>query len=188
MDKIIIRRVKEGDARAWVLLRNAVWRSSHGQIYPKEVFDKRDREVEERIKKFKERINESGYAGYVATVNDKIIGFADGVPLSHYNYYKKQGYAELMAVYVNPKYNHRGAGRALAYEVCKQLKKLGPTKAVTCTLKDNRQARLACEKAGGVLDAHEEYFIEFGKEYPTVFYLYDLSKIKTATDYENKSK
>jgi len=113
----------------------------------------------------------------VATVNDKIIGLADGVPLSHYDYYKQRGYAELMAVYVHPKFNHRGLGRMFCYLIAKELKKQGCTKIVTCTLKDNKQSRTACEKGGGVLDEHEECFVEFGKIYPTVFYLFDLNRI-----------
>ena len=177
-EKIVIRRIENSDAEEWVKLKDMVWRSSYSEVFPEEVFRDQESRLEERIETFKNRnLNKNGHIGFVATINKKIIAFADGTTLSWYDHYRQLGYADLGGIYINPDYQHLGLGRRLFDKVVKEFKKLGCDKLVIGVLKANAQARNAYKKWGAKMDdKYEKPFVKLGVEYPEVFYLYQIKK------------
>lgn len=174
---IYIRKAKMGDAEQHTKLNNEVWRTAYAHILPKEVFDKRDAELERRVKTYGSwGLNKDGNVDYVAVDNERIVAILRGTSLSNYEHYRELGYADLMAIYIHQDYQHQGIGKKLFDFTISVFKKQGCDKMVIGVLKDNLQARKAYEKWGCILDkTYEKAFTISGKEYPEVFYIYDLN-------------
>ena len=170
---IIIRKVKSEDARDWYLLGNKVWRYAYSHIFPEEVFKEKDNQLEEKVNKFNNKIkNDTENIGYVAEHNGKIIGIMCGSIKSGYKHFEE--YADLIALYVDPKYHNTGIGTALRKTFEEWAKENGATKYVIGVLKDHTKARKVYESWGGTLSQYEEDFVKLGVGYPEVFYTYDI--------------
>jgi len=175
MKSIAIRKTKESDAEQHVKLHAKVWRDCYSHIMPKEIFDDNDAKIEERIENFAKRgINKDGFINFVATDSNRIVAFAIGLIESKYDHYRELGYAELMAIYIDPEYQSLGIGRKLFNKITNELKKRNCDKMVIGVLKENQKARKAYEKWGGKLDVFEKPFEKMGYSFPEVFYLYDF--------------
>ena len=179
MDKslLTIRKVKPEDARGWVILHNKVWRDAYSHIFPEEVFIDREIKLEEKIKTFTDKMkNDSESMAYVAEYNGKIVGTMCGSITSSYNHFDK--YADLIGLYVDPKYQGLGIGSSLKNIFENWAIEHGATQYVIGVLKDNIKARKVYEAWGGKLSEFEEDFVKLGVGYPEVFYTYDLQKNK----------
>ena len=175
---MLIRKTEINDALEWVRLKNTVWKSAYKDIFPPEVFEEQKSMESTKVERFKQNLNgPNGTIGYVAVDNDKIVALADATIISYYDYYKNLGYADLGALYILPEYQHIGLGKILFDKIVEDFKSRGLDKMVIGVLKDNKQARHAYEKWGGVLDNHEEIFVKLNKGYAEVFYLFDLNKL-----------
>jgi Acetyltransferases len=144
---------------------------------PREVFDFIDAKINEKVERELGREpNTDNRISLAAVDGNKLVAIAVGATESGYERYKKQDCADLMAIYIDPLYQHLGLGKKLFDKVVDFFKKQGCTKMVIGVLKENIQARKAYEKWGGQLDENYEGFHEtLGKKYPVVFYLYDLT-------------
>jgi len=175
IENIIIRKVEEADIKQFFLLINRVWRNAYKNIFPKEVFDERDENIKTRITRFKElNLDKDGHIALVALDGKQVVAIASANNKSGYEHYKKLGYADLIALYVDEGYQHKGLGKELFNLVKDEFKKQSCNKMVIGVLKDNLQARKAYEKWGGKLDDYEAPFERLGKQYQEVFYTYDL--------------
>ena len=171
---IIFRQVEEKDAYSWVTLKNMVWRDAYKDIFPEEVFLEKERTVEERVKSFAERIyNNDQKIAYVAEYKDEIVGLMFGTINSNYDYFKDE-YADLVALYINPKFQGNGIAHKFKEIFIKWAKEQGADKFVIGVLKDNHKARKVYEVWGGKLVDYETDFYQLEKPYKEVFYVYDI--------------
>ena len=173
-DSIIIRKVKPEDARNWYILKNKVWRDTYSHIFPEEVFIEKDNQLEERIKTFSDKIkNDNENIAYVVEYNREIIGLMYGNINSKYEYFNSE-FADLSALYIEPKFQGRGIGTKLRKIFEKWAIEIGSTKFVIGVLRDNIKARKVYESWGGKLSEHEQDFVKLGVGYPEVFYTFNL--------------
>lgn len=173
MKKITIRKTTIDDIEQTVKLSNVVWRITYAHILPQEIFDERDAKTEEKILKAKKTgVNVNGRVDYVALDGGKVVAFVAGKTESDYEYYK--GYADLMAIYIDPAYQHLGIGKKLFDKVAAFFKNQGFKRMVIGVLKENHQARKAYEKWGGKLDNYEMPFVRLDCTTTEVFYIYNL--------------
>lgn len=172
---IIIRPLKQSDAKDYVFLHNLVWRDAYKHIFPKEVFDERDKNAEKMIKSFNNFINSnSEQINLVAECGGKPIGFMSATLNSNYEHYKNNGYAELMGVYIHPQFQGNGVATKFKNMFVDWAKENGATKFVIGALKDNRKACSIYEKWGGKLDDYKKPFEKLGKKYDEVFYVFKI--------------
>lgn len=173
-DLLKIRKVKPEDAKNWLILGNKVWRDTYHHIFPEEVFIERDNQVEEKAKTFTDKIqnNEKNIA-YVAEYENKIIGIMCGSINSSYEYFNSE-YADLIALYVDPKFQGCGIGSSFKRIFEHWARENGASQYVIGVLKDNAKARRVYESWGGKLSEYEQDFIKLGIGYPEVFYIYNL--------------
>ena len=52
--EISYRQVRKEDGHEWYSLLNRVWRIAYAGIFPKEVFDERDRGIDAKVSEFTE--------------------------------------------------------------------------------------------------------------------------------------
>lgn len=176
MKNIIIRKVKTEDAEQFTKLKNYVWRCAYNGIFPQEVFDQMDANIQDRIKDFDKNIyNDNTKVAYVAEDKGTIVGLMFGVMQSDYEYFKNQGYADLQAIYIHPDYQGLKISNKFKEVFINWAKENGATKFVIGVLKDNAKARKVYENWGGKLDSYTQPFVKLGKEYSEVFYTYDLT-------------
>ena len=95
-----------------------------------------------------------------------------GSIISSYEHFDK--YADLIGIYINPKFQGNGIGTSFRKIFEKWAKENGASKYVIGVLKDNKKARKVYEEWGGKLSEFEEDYIKFNIKYKEVFYVYDL--------------
>lgn len=168
------RKVNSKDARGWFILANKVWRDAYKHIFPEEVFIEKEKQVNERIKTFDKKIDNSDKnIAYVAEYDGDIIGIMCGHINSSYEYFKVD-YADLEAIYIDPEFQRLGIGSAFKDIFEKWARENGATKYVIGVLKDNIKARKVYELWGGKLSKYEGKFIKLDKGYPEIFYTYNI--------------
>ena len=176
-NKIKIRKVNVEDAEEFIKLHNFIWRSTYNKIFPEEVFEKRESNIENRIQTFNQNIvNKQNAISYVAEVNGKLIGLMTAKIDSNYDFFKNQQYAEIESLYIHPDYQKIGIGSKFKNVFIKWARENGVKKYVVGVLKNNFNARKVYEKWGGKLDDHTQQFVVFDVGYDEVFYTYDLEK------------
>jgi len=171
---INIRKVNEEDALKWFTLLNKVWRNAYNHIFPEEVFIEKESTINEKVENFINKIkNDNENIEYVAEYKGELIGLMCGSITSSYEYFSYE-YADLIALYIDPKFQGNGIGTSFRKIVEKWAKENGASKYVIGVLKDNLKARKVYESWGGKLSEHEQDFVKLDIGYPEVFYLYDL--------------
>lgn len=174
---INIRPVRPEDAEKHIRLGNLVWRDAYKDIFPEEVFIQKESRLQDMMKTFSQFVYNGGdRIGYVAEVDGELVGFISGKLSANYEHFKKQNYAELMAIYILPEYQGKGLGSTFKNLFLDWARKNNVKKFVIGVLKDNHKARKVYEKWGGQLDKYTQPFVRLGVEYDEVFYTYDLSK------------
>lgn len=174
-DLILIREVRSDDAKQYVELINSVWRVAYKNIFPEEVFIDREKEKENRIKSFANKYyNNNERLCYVAECNGVIVGVIYGTIKSTYEHFLEGDYADLVALYINPKYQWKGIGTKLKDIFEDWLRKNGAKKYIIGVLKDNNNARKVYENWGGTLDDWKQKFYKLNVGYDEVFYKYNL--------------
>lgn len=174
-DSILIRKVTNNDARQYIELINSVWRVAYKNIFPEEVFIDREKGTENRIKSFADKFyNDNKRLCYVAECNNVIVGVIYGSIKSTYEHFLEGDFADLVALYINPKYQGKGIGTKLKNIFENWARKNGAKKYIIGVLKDNNNARKVYERWGGKLDDWKQKFYQLGVGYDEVFYKYNL--------------
>ena len=173
MDNIIIREATCEDAAGFIDLVTYVWRDAYKDILPEEVFLDMENRRNIRIEKFSDRY----YCGddricLMAFDDSKVVGIMFGRLVSGYPYF--EGYSDLEALYIDPKYQGMGIGSRLKNKFISWAKEKGSSKFVIGVFKDNKKARSTYEAWGGTLSNQEHDFILLNVPYREVFYTYDL--------------
>ena len=173
--EIIIRKVKQDDARGYIELVNFVWRKAYSHIFPEEVFLEREASAEKKIKNFNAKeLNDENHICFVAEAENKIVGVMLGTTNSNYEHFKALGYADLAVLYIHPNYQGQGIAGKLKKLFVDFVKEKDFDKFVVGVLKDNYSARKIYEKWGGKLDEYESVITKLGENYSEVFYTYEI--------------
>lgn len=172
---IEIRAITETDCLEARKVVNLVWRDAYKHIFPKEVFEDRDKKLQESARKIENNIKNGKIFGFVAIFENKIVGVTLGAYESEYEHYAILGYSDLQVLYILPEFQGMNIGTKFFKKITETLKDSGKNKMVICALEENFKARKIYEKWGGKLDAsYTKDYVILGKSYKDVFYLYDL--------------
>ena len=172
-DLLIIRKVKETDARGWHMLANKVWKDAYKNIFPEEVFIEKENKLEEKVKGFKDRIiNNNKNIAYVAEYNNEIIGIMSGCISAPYENFNN--YAELIGLYIDKDFQGYGIGTKFKNIFEEWINENNVNKYIIGVLKDNKKAQEVYKSWGGTLSNYEEDFIKLDKAYKEVFYIFNL--------------
>ena len=69
------RKIRKEDGYEWYTLLSKVWRSAYGHIFPEEVFDEREKNIEAKAGGFtEEKFSGDRKIAYVAECDGKIAG------------------------------------------------------------------------------------------------------------------
>ena len=171
---IIYRQVRKEDGYQWYTLLNKVWRVAYKNIFPEDVFDERDKGLDDKVREFTEEkfLGERKIA-YVAEHDGNIVGLMFGTLDSDYEYFKND-YADLVALYVYPEYQGMGIATALKDIFVEWAKEKNVDRFVIGVLKDNVKARKVYESWGGTLSEHEQDFERMNVGYPESFYTFEI--------------
>ncbi len=166
---IIFEVPKEEDCEEIANIKLTVWKSTYGDIYPREKFENFN--IKEQTEKFKKYICDSNGAFFVAKDKNmnKIVGYCYA-GFSYRNF--KKDIPEIMLLYVLKEYQHQGIGRAF-FEKCKQFfKNKGYKNFIISCNKYNYPAQRFYEKVGGEIIHIDGDDID--KSLPQIKYFYNV--------------
>lgn len=173
--EVVIRKVVPSDAEQYVKLHNLVWKDAYKNIFPEEVFERREQRAEAVINGFSDWMSSSPEdIYYCAEVGGKLVGFMTATVHTKNEHFKDKNYAEIMGMYIHPDYQGLGIGSKFKNIFVEWAKAQGATKYLIGVLGDNHNARKVYEKWGGKLDKHTAPYVMLGKSYEEVFYTIDL--------------
>ena len=141
----MIRTANEGDAARIVRIHLNSWRSTYGNVFPKEVFDKQESEYDTRVENIKRAIRE-GSSNYIVLEEDGMVkafvcyGDARGD--------KYRDYKEIYSIYIESNNQKNGYGTKLIKYCFNMFKKEGYRKVIIRCLKENT-ANEFYQKMGG---------------------------------------
>lgn len=171
----VFRKVKVGDAEDFIRHVNRVWRMTYENIFPKEVFDKREENVKKKIDSFKERVVKRPQSlSYIVETEGHIVATMTAILNSNYDYFNTRGYADLESIYVDPLFEGHHIATHLKDLFIDWVKQNGAKKFVIGVLKDNIKARQVYEHWGGKLSDYTSHFEIYGVITPEVFYEFDV--------------
>ena len=168
------RKISKEDGYEWYTLLSKVWRSAYGHIFPEEVFDEREKNIEAKARDFtEEKFSGDRKIAYVAECDGKIAGLMYGTLDSDYEYFRND-YADLVALYVYPEYQGMGIGTTLKDIFTEWAREKNAQRFVVGVLKENAKARKVYESWGGKLSEYEHDYVVMNVPYPVVFYTLDI--------------
>lgn len=178
MENIVIRPIRDADAKNYLNLTDVVWRDAYKHIFPEEVFVKKEERSKEMVKTFSDFVyHRDDQMCYVAEVEGKLVGLVSAKVGTNYDHFKDVVDAELMALYILPEYQGKGIGSTFKNLFVDWARQKGAKKFLIGVLKDNHKARKVYERWGGVLNEYSQPFVRLGIAYDEVFYTYDLNKM-----------
>ena len=101
-----IRPYKKGDESQIVWLINNTWKTAYSHIFPSEVFEERERNINERISVFGENLEKFERICFVAEENSKIVGVLVGILNSNIEQFDENGYARINILYIDKEFQH----------------------------------------------------------------------------------
>ena len=168
------RLVRKEDGYEWYTLINKVWRIAYKDIFPEEVFDERDKSIDEKVGEFtEEKFLGDRKIAYVAECDGKIVGVMFGTLDSNYDHFKGD-YADLVALYVYPEYQRQGIATTLKNHFVEWARSKNADKFVIGVMRDNAKARKVYEAWGGTLSDYTYDFVANDVGYPEAFYTYEI--------------
>lgn len=126
-----IRKATEDDAKGMAKVHVDTWRTTYTGIVPDEYLN--NLSYQERENMWRQAIPHGGV--YVAEVDGKVVGFANGGKERSGNY-PDYG-SELYAIYILKEYQGQGIGEKLVLSVAKNLVDQGYTSMLVLVLEDN---------------------------------------------------
>ncbi len=173
----LIRKYKSGDEKQIVNVKNISWRSAYSHIFPEEVFVYNEKQAPARIATFEADLKEKSGECYVAESNGEIVGVMIYNLKSDVEFFAEKDFAQLMVLYLLPKTQRQGVGKALFDIFVQNLKTSGKNKFCIGVLEANINGRRAYEKWGGRLTNVTVDFVKLNKPYTEVFYEYDANML-----------
>lgn len=143
MSNINIRKATLFDAEAIAAVHIDSWKQAYQDFIPEEILN--NLSLIERTRQWSELLN-SGVVILAIEIDEQIIGFASLCTFRDEVENKSQG--EISAIYLHPKYWHKGYGAQLCTVALKMLQAMGYAQALLWVLSDNLQARSFYERLG----------------------------------------
>jgi L-amino acid N-acyltransferase YncA len=170
-----IREATSADAEGVARVHVDTWRSAYRGIVPDSYLDGLDyRDSAERWARGFSNPDRRGFAFVAEDEDGEIVGFAVGGPQRS----DVSGYeGELIAIYVLGNRQGKGAGRALARAVARELLARGMRSMVVWVLTDNHPARRFYESLGGVWLREGEFDLDGLKLMETCYGWEDVSAL-----------
>jgi ribosomal protein S18 acetylase RimI-like enzyme len=150
-----VRRATVDDAEAIERIRVETWRATYRGLLPDGLIDQLQPNVERR----RERLRAPGPAelNFVAEEEGQVVGYAFAGPERT----RDRAYpGEVYAIYVLPKAQRKGHGRALIRECARALADRGVTAILIWVLRENAIGRGFYERLGGTV-VREKQLEEF---------------------------
>ena len=120
MSNIVYRKATVEDCYAIAKLKGIVWNTTYKGIYSDEKLTGYDVKKNEQI--IQSIVNNSEIEIYVATDDDKIVGFMTcGKPYKPFKHYEQ----EIGLLYILKEYQKQGVGKGFFEIACKQVKEAG---------------------------------------------------------------
>ncbi|MBN9288032.1 MAG: hypothetical protein BGO43_00800 [Gammaproteobacteria bacterium 39-13] len=176
--EIIIRKSSLIDLHDIAKIHLACWKENYKELIEQNFLD--SLKLENLLKKRKKIIQKDPNIQLVAVHDNKVIGFCDAGPFysrqnQHMSREKKAKFVEtgeLYAIYVCPRYQNQGAGRALFFQAKIELIQRNLLPFIVWTLNDNYISRRFYESLGGILI--EKMYGEWGgQKYLLVAYRFE---------------
>ncbi|HET9743115.1 MAG TPA: GNAT family N-acetyltransferase [Terriglobales bacterium] len=147
-----MRRAAPDDAPKIAELHIRTWQIAYRGQLPDDYLDGLDRDLTKRSEFWRAEISAPPvqHEVWLADADEQILGFISIGPSRDEDCTHATG--ELYAIYVNPKYWHEGAGRALALCAKERLASLGFSEATLWVLESNQRAREFYVKNGWIPD------------------------------------
>ncbi len=175
INEYVFRKVQENDAENFIKHVNAVWKNAYKDIFPKIIFDKRDENIEKKIKTFKEKVVDRPQSiAYLVEIEGNIVATMTATLNSGYEYFKDKGYADLESIYVNPLFEGHHIATYLKNIFIDWAKQNGAKKFVIGVLKDNIKTRQIYKHWGGKLSDYTSHFEIYGVSAQEVFYEFNI--------------
>lgn len=140
--EIKIKRADLSDVEGMSIVVDSAWRENYKDIFSAEQIAKYT--GANRRNSFKSLIV-NGKSVYVLLCDNEIAAVCAAQICEEEQF---KGYAEIMLMYVHPKFQHQGLGSKLLPHALKEMRKRGCTYAVLDTAEKNANARRFYEKLG----------------------------------------
>ncbi len=152
MGNIEYRKAGVEDCRAIAELKRIVWDTTYRGIYSDEVLANYDVESNERT--FRQIVNNPDIEIYVATDNERIVGFMTcGKPYRMFAHYEQ----EMGLLYILKAYQRQGIGRRFFDIARKQVKDAGYSEFVVAVNSKNTDAiQFYISMGGEIIDIGEK--------------------------------
>jgi ribosomal protein S18 acetylase RimI-like enzyme len=166
--RITIRKILQGEERAFVELGNKCWKTAYRGIISEEYIAYRaEEQFEQRVEKFKEILKNPHYEMFFAEYNGEIIGclfYGKSTDT------EKPEAGEIAAIYLIEEFWDRGFGREMLDFALGELKRMSFEEVIIWVLEENRRARRFYERNGFALDGGKKE-IEYGKPLTCLRYM-----------------
>lgn len=159
---VTVRPAQPADAEDVVRVQVRGWQTAYAGIMPGGVLAALDQQRSQRITRTRERLTGTGpFSTIVATEQHRVVGFAVYGP-----YREEQApdssldhtVGEVLAIYVDPECQGRGAGRALLDAAVAELRLRGAGEVRLWVLEDNAPARRFYQRYGFAPDGARHLF------------------------------
>jgi len=158
MSNIAYRKATTEDCYSIAELKGIVWNTTYKDIYSEERLNGYDVKKNEQI--MKNIVNNSEIEIYVATVDDRIVGFMTcGKPYKSFKHYEQ----EVGLLYILKEYQKQGIGKGFFDIARKQVKEAGYNKFMVAVNSQNVNAIQFYLAMGGkvILSEEKQLRIEF---------------------------
>lgn len=170
INNIIIRQAEPNDVESIAGIKVSGWQCAYNGIIDEEYLASMS--VSEQIDVIK---NYSLDTIFVAENSNEILGFCRFYDYDKPAYEDKEIDCEIREIYVKPAVKRQGIGSKLFSHTVDSFRRKGKKKMYLGCFKENINARKFYEKMGGVAQGGKDLEIG-GKSYPTVSYIFNLSK------------
>ena len=177
--KIVVRKAEVKDARDIVIVNTYTWATTYKNLIPSKILNDKLSRIDKVVPNMKRIIEEKNNI-FVATVDDKVVGFITYGKSNNDNY---PNAGEIYALYVLKEYQKIGLGKKLLLKGIEELINLNYQDMILNVLKGNKNIDFYEKFGGKQIDIKEEYLDDtLLVEY--VMYFENLSKIYCG--YNNK--
>lgn len=161
MSVLTVRPAGPDDAPALTRVHILTWQTAYAGIIPDPVLAALDDQYEQRVARTRQRLADGGgpFTTVVATADDdSVVGFAVYGAYRHEDDTLDPVDGEVLAIYVHPEHQGRGAGRALMDTAVAALRTAGRGAIRLWVLEENHPARRFYERYGLVADGARHHF------------------------------
>jgi ribosomal protein S18 acetylase RimI-like enzyme len=157
---VTVRPARVTDAEGVARVQARTWQDAYAQIMPADVLARLDRQIEARIERVRQHLSEGRFQTLVAEVHRAVAGFVT------YGAYRDNdrpdeldpAVGEVLAIYVDPRRQGRGAGRSLMDAAVGALRAGGATEVRLWVLEENAPSRRFYERYGLAPDGARHTF------------------------------